>query len=138
MWLRQLAKVVQPGVLCFAIAWATLVGTSRAEEIAKLSAADLEFFETKIRPVLVEKCYSCHSSKAEILKGGLRLDSRAGLLAGGDSGTIVVPREPSASLLIQALKYEALEMPPSGKLPDDVIADFEALGEHGSARSTHR
>src|SRR5690606_28292331 len=89
------------------------------------TAAQLKFFESKIRPVLIEQCYSCHSADAKELKGGLQVDHRAGLLAGGDSGPAVVEGKPEESLLIEALKHESFEMPPKGKLPPDVIADFE-------------
>ncbi|MDR3637044.1 MAG: DUF1549 domain-containing protein, partial [Isosphaeraceae bacterium] len=93
------------------------------------SAADdreaIGFFEQKIRPVLVAHCYSCHSAEAKKLKGGLRLDSRAGLLAGGDSGPSVVPGKPDEGSLLEALRYNGPEMPPKGKLPDAVVADFE-------------
>ena len=78
-------------------------------------AAEIEFFEKKIRPVLVEKCYSCHSAEARAkknLRGGLRLDTRAGLRAGGDNGPAIVPGNPADSLLIQALKHDgAIKMP---------------------------
>ncbi len=86
---------------------------------------ELEFFETKIRPVLVEHCYECHSSGASEVQGGLVLDYRDGLRAGGDSGPAIVPGEPEASLLLEALRHESFEMPPTGRLADSVIADFE-------------
>ena len=88
------------------------------------SPEDVEFFETHIRPVLVEKCYGCHSADATVLKGKLRLDTAAALRAGGESGPAIVPHKPEASVLISALKYESNEMPPSGKLPEAVINDF--------------
>ena len=71
-----------------------------------LSAADkdIEFFETKIRPVLVQHCYECHSADSKKLKGGLRLDYRGGLLEGGDSGPSVIPGRVGKSLLIQAVR----------------------------------
>jgi hypothetical protein len=84
----------------------------------------LAFFERKIRPVLIKECYSCHSSEAKKIKGGLRLDSRAGVLGGGDSGPAVVPGKPSESRLIDALRYDGIEMPPRSRLPDEVVADF--------------
>jgi hypothetical protein len=96
-----------------------------AGETANARADDIAFFEAKIRPVLVEKCYSCHSSGADELQAGLHLDSRAGVLKGGDSGPVILPGNPSDSLLIQAIRYEGYEMPPDGKLPPAVIADFE-------------
>ncbi len=95
----------------------------------------IEFFERKIRPVLVDRCYSCHSAQAEKLKGGLHLDSRAGVLKGGESGDpAVVPGEPDKSLLIRAIRYadEDLKMPPKGRLPREVVADFEAWVKRGA------
>ncbi len=93
---------------------------------------DFSFFENRIRPVLAEHCYSCHSADAKIVRGGLRLDSRQGTLAGGDSGPAVVPGDADQSLLIAALKHQSLEMPPEQKLPDQVIADFEQWIELGA------
>ncbi len=93
-------------------------------------AANLAFFESKIRPVLVEKCYSCHSAEAAKngkLKGGLQLDTRSGVLKGGESGGIVVAGKPQESLLIKSLRHasDAPEMSPNEKLSASVIADFE-------------
>ncbi|MDB5336526.1 MAG: Planctomycete cytochrome, partial [Planctomycetaceae bacterium] len=87
---------------------------------------DEAFFESKIRPVLVEHCYECHSSKTKVPKGGLRVDSRVALLRGGDSGPALVPGKPEESLIVKALSYtdSAVEMPPKAKLPDPVLADF--------------
>ncbi|HUQ68386.1 MAG TPA: PSD1 and planctomycete cytochrome C domain-containing protein [Planctomycetaceae bacterium] len=87
----------------------------------------LEFFEQKIRPVLVQQCYSCHSEEARAsrkLQAHLLLDSQPAMLAGGETGPALVRGKSAESLLIKALKFDGLEMPPSGKLPDDVIADF--------------
>ena len=102
------------------------------------SAEQLEFFEAKIRPVLIEKCYQCHSEDSKQLGGSLRVDTRAGLLAGGDSGPALEVGKPRDSLLMLALKYEDEDyaMPPKsagGKLPDDVIADFEKWIRQGAA-----
>ncbi len=104
------------------------VGVRAAEPVAtQPDPAGVEFFEAKIRPVLVERCYSCHSGEAQELRGALRLDSRAAIEAGGDSGAALVRGEPNKSLLIEAIRYapESYQMPPDGKLPDSVIADFE-------------
>ncbi|MFM8272581.1 MAG: DUF1553 domain-containing protein [Gemmata sp.] len=91
--------------------------------------AGIEFFEKKIRPVLTEHCAACHSGEAEKnkkLKGSLFLDSRAGVLKGGDSGPSVIPGKPADSVLLQSMKYDGdLKMPPKGKLPDAVVKDFE-------------
>ena len=87
----------------------------------------IDFFEQKIRPVLVDRCYSCHSAEAaakKTLKGGLLLDTREAIRQGGDSGPAVVPGKPEDSLLIAAIRHESIRMPPKGRLPDNVIADF--------------
>lgn len=105
---------------------------ARAEDVA--NPAGIEFFESRIRPVLVENCYKCHSAQSEKLKGGLRLDSRAGLLKGGDSGAAITPGEPAGSLLVEAIKYnnEDLQMPPKKKLSERQIADLEQWVKTGA------
>lgn len=92
----------------------------------------LDFFERKIRPVLVEHCYGCHAEGGSP-KGGLRLDSASGLRAGGDSGPAVVPGDVDASELIAAIRYESVEMPPEGRLSEETIADFVHWVESGAA-----
>lgn len=96
---------------------------------APLWAADggLEFFENRVRPILVAHCYECHSASAKKVGGGLLLDSREGVLKGGESGPAVEPGKADASLLIAAVRYtdDAVQMPPTGKLPDAAIADLE-------------
>ncbi len=92
----------------------------------------LEFFEKRIRPVLIRHCYECHSSVATELKGGLRLDSRSGIRKGGETGAAVVPGKVADSLLIAALRHKSLKMPPDKKLPDAVIADFVNWVELGA------
>ncbi|HVW39396.1 MAG TPA: c-type cytochrome domain-containing protein, partial [Pirellulales bacterium] len=96
--------------------------------------AGSEFFEKKIRPLLVEHCYECHSAASKKLGGGLRLDYRDGWLAGGDSGQAIEPGKPDESLLIQAVRYgeDAVQMPPKGKLPAAAIADLEAWVKLGA------
>lgn len=108
--------------------------------MSDLSAADpqpnqegLDFFEKKIRPVLIQHCYECHSGDAKNLKGSLLLDSKQGTLKGGDSGTALVPGKPVESLLLETMRYgeDTYQMPPKGKLSAEIIADFEkwiALG----------
>lgn len=93
----------------------------------------IEFFEEKIRPVLVQHCDECHTSDSKNLKGGLRLDSKTSAREGGDSGPAVVPGNVEESLLISALRYESFEMPPKGKLSDDIIDDFVKWIEMGAA-----
>ncbi len=103
------------------------IATGRAQEERRSSSkttADIEFFEKRIRPVLVAHCYECHAAGADDVGGNLRLDSRTGWLEGGDLGPAVVPEKPGQSLLIDALEYGSLEMPPDRKLPEHIIADF--------------
>ncbi len=93
--------------------------------------AGLELFEKKIRPALIEFCYECHSVDADDIGGDLLLDSRAGVLAGGESGAAIVAGKPRDSILMRAIEYSDLEMPPDEKLPDSLITDFRrwiALG----------
>ncbi len=95
------------------------------------SRAEVEFFEKDVRPLLVEKCWSCHGD-AKRPKGGLRLTSRSSLLQGGDSGAAAIAGDPAASPLIAAIRYNhELKMPPKGKLPDreiDALTRWVALG----------
>jgi hypothetical protein len=92
---------------------------------ADFSAEQIEFFESKVRPLLVQHCYECHSGKSEILQGGLRLDGREHAMRGGDSGVAIVAGKPQESLLLQAVRWESLEMPPAGKLKPTEIAVLE-------------
>ena len=95
---------------------------------AQESAADKNFFfESKIRPLLVEHCYECHSQQSNSIKGGLSLDTRQAVAAGGDSGKVVVPFKPEESLLLKSVRYDSpdLQMPPKGRLSDAQIADLE-------------
>jgi hypothetical protein len=92
-----------------------------------ISAADgIDFFENKVRPVLVQHCYSCHSGQAKKLRGGLRLDSREAMLTGGESGPALAPGHPDKSRLIEAVAYKnvELQMPPRGKLSEAALADL--------------
>jgi len=84
-----------------------------------------DFFEQHIRPVLVRECYECHSVESEPLMANLLLDSKPGMIAGGDNGSAIVPGDPESSLLIDALRHREFEMPPSGKLPEETIRRFE-------------
>jgi hypothetical protein len=97
------------------------IGTSLA---AEPTPADLEFFEKRIRPVLIEHCYECHGMEEQ--SGGLRLDSRATLLKGGESGSAAKPGEPAKSRLVEAIGYNNadLQMPPTGKLPLEITKDL--------------
>lgn len=118
------------GLFCAALA--------TADEPASASAAPaadpekLAFFESRIRPVLVQHCYKCHSAESKEVRGGLLVDSRQGLLQGGDSGPALVPGDPSAGELLAALRHETVEMPPDRRLSDAVIEDFRVWIEAGA------
>ena len=103
------------------------VVTAADKPTEKISPDQLAFFEKKIRPVLVAKCYKCHSAESEKVKGGLLLDTREGIRTGGATGHAVEPGDLKGSLLIAAIRGEKkdLLMPPKEKLPPEVIADFE-------------
>ena len=137
------------GVLFSALLVSSLISTaeaqgkpqSRLESLGesppevKDSQESLAFFESKIRPVLVEQCYSCHSQEAATkgkLKGGLYLDSKEGLQRGGDTGPALSSEHTEESLILKALRYEEYEMPPSGKLSVKIIEDFERWVAQGA------
>lgn len=99
---------------------------------AQLTPAERKFFESNVRPLLLKHCHECHSAEHKI-KGGLRLDNREAWLVGGDSGTVIIPRKPDESLLIESVHYENsdLQMPPKYKLDEGDILILEqwiALG----------
>jgi hypothetical protein len=122
-------------ILLSAIAVLLLGTATQAQQQAAppLTADQVEFFEKKIRPIFVERCYKCHSAHAEKVKGGLLLDSREGLLKGGDSGPAIVPGDPEKSILIRAIRQtDELRMPVKEKLPDEQIADFVAWVRMGA------
>jgi hypothetical protein len=92
-----------------------------------LSVSDLQFFEARIRPVLADRCYKCHSRLADKIKGGLMLDTREGMLHGGDTGPAIAPGKPEDSLIVDAIGYKDadLQMPPKGeRLTDQQVADI--------------
>jgi mono/diheme cytochrome c family protein len=104
---------------------ATPLTLHAADAPAPTDPAQIAFFESKVRPLLVEHCYQCHAADAEKgVKGGLLLDSRPGVLAGGELGAVIVPGRPEESLLIKAVGYDdpELQMPPKGKLSGAEIA----------------
>ena len=94
----------------------------------------IDFFEANIRPVLADNCYECHSADSESLKGGLRVDTRDGILEGGDSGPAVIPNDPEESLLFKALSYDDCfyQMPPDRKLDDTIVDNFRTWIEDGA------
>jgi hypothetical protein len=115
-----------------AIALTSLVRVAPADDSPPSSAdpAGIQFFETKIRPLLAGNCYKCHSAQAasaKKLKGGLYLDTREGVLKGGDNGPAIVPGKPADSRLMTAVRWvdEDLKMPPKTRLSESAVADLE-------------
>ena len=110
----------------------------------RLHAADtvgVEFFEKRIRPLLIERCYECHGAEAKKIKGGLRLDTREGLMKGGDTGPAIIPGDPEKSRLIEAVRYknQDLQMPPKSPLRPEQVRDLEQwirLGAPASSTSS--
>lgn len=123
--MAQRCAAVLPQFFPLALVSVVLSGWCGADLVAAtVEAEDLEFFEKKVRPLLVEHCYACHSADAKMIEGGLRVDGRARLLRGGDSGAAIVPGNAEQSLLVKAIRYQAVEMPPQGKL---AAAEIEFL-----------
>jgi cytochrome c553 len=122
-----------------AVAFAALslpLAAAIAPAPAQFSPADLQFFESRIRPVLVDRCYKCHSHDADKIKGGLMLDTREGMLHGGDTGPAVAPGKPEDSLILDAIGYKDpdLQMPPKGeRLTDQQVADIAEWIRRGAA-----
>ncbi|UUO07756.1 DUF1553 domain-containing protein [Blastopirellula sp. J2-11] len=110
--------------LIFAVAW-TSTDLIRADD-----KEAVRYFETKVRPLLAQHCFKCHGREEQ--KSDLRLDRRTHFLQGGTGGPIVEPGKPEESVLIEAVKWEGYEMPPSGKLPDDEIAILETWVRNGA------
>ena len=123
-----------PGWIAFVLTGLVMPGLTKLATAADLSeptAGQVEFFEKKVRPLLVTRCFECHGNGRT--KGGLSLASMAGLLAGGESGVAVVPRQPEASLLLAAVRHTGdLQMPPDGKLSEVEIADLALWIESGA------
>lgn len=126
------------GVALCAGVWSFSVPTFAADvSSVALAKEDLDFFESRVRPILSENCYKCHSHTADKIKGGLLLDSRDAVLHGGNSGPAIAPGNPDESILIQAIRYtdEDLQMPPDdhgGKLSDRQIADLTEWVRRGA------
>ncbi len=134
---RPLSSLATLAVAAFALAARLPAADMPANHppVNKLSAADLQFFEAKVRPVLEKSCYNCHSKSGDKVRGGLLLDSREAVLQGGNTGPAIVPGKPDESLLIQAIRYkdEDLQMPPKGeKLSDREIADLTEWVRRGA------
>ncbi len=111
------------------------VSTNAAAPAQQFTKAQLDFYETKVRPVLSQTCYKCHSATSEKIKAGLVVDTREGLLKGGETGPAVIPGNAEKSLLIKAIRYtdNDLQMPPKGeKLSAQQIADLTAWVKMGA------
>jgi hypothetical protein len=110
---------------------ALLVGNARG---ADPKAERTDFFEKRVRPVLVEQCYKCHSSKSEKLKGGLMLDSREAMLKGGDTGPAIAPGDIEKSLIVEAVRWQNkdLQMPPKNALDPSQVRDIETWVRDGA------
>lgn len=127
--LRAIAASLLLTGAAFVISPAILI----AAEGPTFSPRDLEFFEKQVRPLLVARCYECHSETSDEVGGGLRLDARSLALAGGDSGPAFVPHEVEGSLLIESIRYGGTyEMPPDSKLPESEIAILARWVELGA------
>src|SRR3954451_22223062 len=102
---------------------ATLLISAARISGAADGGAGLEFFEAKVRPILAERCYRCHSVEAGKAKGQLQLDTRGGMLKGGETGPALVPAKPDESLFVKAIRYtdERLQMPPKEPLSKDQV-----------------
>lgn len=135
-----LSQVTRFVFLFFFLGW-TLGRALGAESGLTVSSVEqAEFFESKIRPLLVNECYGCHSSDAKKLKGQLYLDTREKILKGGESGSAIVPGKPDESLLILAVRYkdEKTAMPPKKRLSDRQINDLEKWVRMGSPWPTEK
>ncbi|MBC7815661.1 MAG: DUF1549 domain-containing protein, partial [Planctomycetaceae bacterium] len=123
-----------PNLLLRLLLCLLLAGRTGAIYAAEPSAEAVEFFEKKIRPILVTHCSECHSRESKKQQGGLLLDSRDGWMRGGDSGAVIVPGDPDKSLLILAVRQtdKDLRMPPKQKLSETQIADLEAWVKKGA------
>jgi mono/diheme cytochrome c family protein len=129
----------KPTLAGLAVEWLLAMVLIAARAVAAESPADaerarLEFFESRVRPILVQHCQECHGPEKQ--ESGFALVSREALLAGGASGPAVVPGMPDESLLIQAVRHEGREMPLDGKLADDEIAALEQWVRDGAAWTT--
>ncbi len=116
------------------LVWVLGLNVSSRLQAQDPSPEQVQVFEAKVRPLLVEHCYKCHSASAEKVRGGLLLDTREGLLQGGDTGPAITPGKPEESLLIEAIRYEdpANQMPPKGKLPPEAIATLTDWVKQGA------
>src|SRR5690606_26520335 len=121
-----------PSFLASLVAGVLLISSSSAAPVRadEQQPAQRDLFEVHVRPTLVKHCITCHGEAKQ--EGGLRLTSLESLLAGGDSGPAIVPGQPDESLLLEALRYESYEMPPSGQLDESVVDGIAAWVKAGA------
>jgi Protein of unknown function (DUF1553)/Protein of unknown function (DUF1549)/Planctomycete cytochrome C len=147
-WPSRLATLAQPNQWCLAgVCWFAAISVLTAQQqdpagttspqsndaVSKLSSEDLEFFESKVRPLLIDHCYECHSGREK--NGGLSVETREQLLAGGDTGPALnMGEHASKSLLLEAISYsnEHLQMPPKGRLDPAQVNIFKQWIERGA------
>ncbi len=132
---RQTWQALGPATLLAAwLGGAAVAGEGGRSDRATtaFTAEQVRFFEEKAQPILKARCLKCHGGSGKI-RGGFRLDDRSAVLKGGDLGPAVSLGQPDESLLLRAIRYEELEMPPGGKLPPGEVERADALGEGGSA-----
>jgi len=110
--------------------WSIIANAQEPAE-ESFTQEQLDFFENRIRPILVEHCYECHSADSKSIQAKLRLDGREFAIQGGDSGAALVPSKPHESLLIAAVSWKGIEMPPDRKLKDEQITDLVRWVEMG-------
>ena len=116
-------------VAVFAQPQAQLQGQGASEPPTK---EQLQFFESRIRPILANNCYQCHSPSTGTPRGGLELDWKGGWEQGGNSGAAIVPGDPDASALIKAVRHDGRQMPPGRKLADEQVNDLVAWVRMGA------
>ncbi|XZE46691.1 PSD1 and planctomycete cytochrome C domain-containing protein [Pirellulaceae bacterium SH467] len=143
---RAAVALARPSLATLSIAFLASVGLVSLSDTAKgqtteapsaasmesLSSEAISFFESKIRPVLIEHCFRCHSSDGQAIRGGLSLDHRDAILVGGESGPAIVPHNLDESVLWDAINHRGMRMPPNAKLPANVIDDFKTWIEMGA------
>ncbi|MBT6450170.1 MAG: hypothetical protein HOK62_05585, partial [Verrucomicrobiales bacterium] len=124
---RTLNKLQPTALIAVVLVWLPPAATAQ-----QISPADQEYFEAKIRPILVDNCYGCHGDGAT--KGGLDLSSKGGVLNGGNTGPAVVPNDPGKSVMVKRIKNLADPMPPSNKDPltDAQISELESWIRRGA------
>ena len=132
MYLRLWKISLGQALVAFCVVGMAFVpeGLSLASESEQ--GSKIEFFERRVRPLLAERCFKCHSAETEVPQSKLGLDSRAGLLQGGSRGPAIVPGKPEESLLVAAVRWQSLKMPPGGRLEEREIADLVKWVEMGA------